>query len=67
MKTIKCPECRGSGIFENDPSGVFSLDCPVCDGDGEIEVPTTQADIDDLGIPASAADLTDWDGPDGEK
>jgi DnaJ-class molecular chaperone len=58
MKTIKCPECRGSGIFENDPSGVFSLDCPVCDGDGE---------IDKLGIPASAADLTDWDGPDGEK
>lgn len=36
LKSERCPECRGSGIFERDPSGAFTLPCPVCDGCGSI-------------------------------
>lgn len=61
MKEIKCPECLGSGIFEKDPSGVFSLDCEVCDGEGIIDVPTTQEELDELGIPGSIEELAGED------
>lgn len=33
---MKCPECRGSGEGETDPSGAYSQTCPVCDGRGSI-------------------------------
>lgn len=55
MKTIRCPECGGSGIF--DRIDVYAIPCMVCDGEGEIDVPTTQEDLDEMGIPASVEDL----------
>lgn len=45
VKTVSCSECRGSGIFESDPSGAFHLDCPVCDGTGEIYEITRQTEM----------------------
>jgi hypothetical protein len=55
MKTIPCPDCDGSGIF--DRIDVWIIRCCVCNGTGTIEVPTTQEDLDELGILASADDL----------
>lgn len=52
MKTMTCPECGGKGYTEKDPSGAFTLECPCCDGNGEIEMPQSQEDLDFLGIPA---------------
>lgn len=37
------PECRGSGKFEVDPSGAFSMACPACDRNGFIEKTTDQS------------------------
>jgi hypothetical protein len=35
----KCPECGGSGVFEKDPSGAFSLPCPACNGEADTGEP----------------------------
>jgi hypothetical protein len=61
MKTIRCPECNGSGFFDCDPLDGFSFECFACDGEGEIEVPTTQEDLDELGIPADIEEFDDFE------
>lgn len=59
MKTIECPECKGSRIrmdiwpiaSDDDP-----YECERCEGEGQIEVPTTQEELDELGIPINIDD-----------
>lgn len=55
MRTERCPECGGSGVFDRIEG--WPIECEVCGGDGEIDVPATQEELDELGIPCSIEDV----------
>jgi DnaJ-class molecular chaperone len=61
MKTIECPTCKGKGweVYTGFEGEWVPYECDECDGEGTIDVPDCQEDLDELGIPASAEDLTD--------
>lgn len=67
MVSITCPECHGDGIVNCHDcdgygchvcGGAGWVWCDGCDGEGDIDVPSCQEDLDELGIPANADDLT---------
>lgn len=41
IPTRPCTACGGSGWLEFDPDD-FAIECPMCGGSGEVDVPDTK-------------------------